>query len=31
MGGGEVARHLGKYGSQGLSKAVILSGVPRTC
>ncbi len=28
MGGGEVARYLGKYGSQGVSKAVILSGVP---
>ena len=28
MGGGEVARYLGKYGSKGVSKAVILSGVP---
>jgi non-heme chloroperoxidase len=28
MGGGEVARYIGKYGSQGVSKAVILSGVP---
>ncbi len=28
MGGGEVARYLGKYGSQGVRKAVILSGVP---
>jgi non-heme chloroperoxidase len=28
MGGGEVARYLGKYGSHGVSKAVILSGVP---
>ena len=28
MGGGEVARYFGKYGSQGLSKAVIISGVP---
>jgi pimeloyl-ACP methyl ester carboxylesterase len=28
MGGGEVARYLGKYGSAGVSKAVILSGVP---
>jgi non-heme chloroperoxidase len=28
MGGGEVARYLGKYGSQGVSKAVIISGVP---
>ena len=28
MGGGEVARYLGKYGSTGVSKAVILSGVP---
>ena len=28
MGGGEVARYLGKYGSQSVTKAVILSGVP---
>jgi non-heme chloroperoxidase len=28
MGGGEVARYLGKYGSKDVSKAVILSGVP---
>jgi len=28
MGGGEVARYLGKYGSKGVSKAVIISGVP---
>jgi len=28
MGGGEVARFLGKYGSKGVSKAVIISGVP---
>src|SRR5580698_9086900 len=28
MGGGEVARYLGKYGSRGVSKAVIVSGVP---
>jgi non-heme chloroperoxidase len=28
MGGGDVARYLGKYGSAGVSKAVILSGVP---
>ena len=28
MGGGEVARHIGKYGSKGVSKAVIISGVP---
>jgi non-heme chloroperoxidase len=28
MGGGEVARYLGKYGSSGVSKAVIISGVP---
>jgi non-heme chloroperoxidase len=28
MGGGEVARYLGKYGSQGVSKAVFLSSVP---
>jgi non-heme chloroperoxidase len=28
MGGGEVARYLGKYGSQGVRKAVIIGGVP---
>jgi non-heme chloroperoxidase len=28
MGGGEVARYLGKFGSNGVSKAVIISGVP---
>src|ERR1700694_1593354 len=28
MGGGEVARYLGKYGSKGVSKAVIMAGVP---
>ncbi|HVT16948.1 MAG TPA: alpha/beta hydrolase [Thermoanaerobaculia bacterium] len=28
MGGGEVARYIGKYGSTGLSKAVIIGGVP---
>jgi non-heme chloroperoxidase len=28
MGGGEVARYFGKYGSKGVSKAVIISGVP---
>ena len=28
MGGGEVARYLGKYGSTGVSKAVIIAGVP---
>ena len=28
MGGGEVARYLGKYGSKGVSKAVIMGGVP---
>ena len=28
MGGGEVARYLGKYGSKGVHKAVIISGVP---
>src|ERR1700683_180879 len=27
-GGGEAARYLGKYGSKGVSKAVIISGVP---
>jgi non-heme chloroperoxidase len=28
MGGGEVARYIGKYGSKGVTKAVIISGVP---
>lgn len=28
MGGGEVARYLGKYGSKTISKAVIIGGVP---
>jgi non-heme chloroperoxidase len=28
MGGGEIARYIGKYGSTGVSKAVIISGVP---
>ena len=28
MGGGEVARYIGKYGSKGVSKAAILGGVP---
>jgi non-heme chloroperoxidase len=28
MGGGEVARYIGNYGSKGVSKAVIISGVP---
>jgi len=28
MGGGEVARYLGKYGSKGVSKVVFISGVP---
>jgi non-heme chloroperoxidase len=28
MGGGEVARYLGTYGSQGVSKAVFISSVP---
>src|SRR5690349_13802905 len=28
MGGGEVARYIGKYGSKGVSKAVIIGGVP---
>jgi len=28
MGGGEVARYLGKYGSAGVQKAGIISGVP---
>lgn len=28
MGGGEVARYIGKHGSAGISKAVIIGGVP---
>src|ERR1700735_5174385 len=28
MGGGEVARYLGKYGSKGVAKAIIISGIP---
>jgi non-heme chloroperoxidase len=28
MGGGEVVRYFGNYGSKGVSKAVIISGVP---
>src|SRR5258708_17915914 len=28
MGGGEVARYLGKYGSKGVSNAVFISSVP---
>ena len=28
MGGGEVARYLGKYGSKGVSRAVFISSVP---
>jgi pimeloyl-ACP methyl ester carboxylesterase len=28
MGGGAIARYLGKYGSNGASKAVIIGGVP---
>lgn len=28
MGGGEVARYLGKYGSERVSKAAIISGIP---
>ena len=28
MGGGEVARYIGKFGSKNISKAVILGGVP---
>jgi len=28
MGGGEIVRYFGKYGSKGVSKAVIMSGVP---
>ena len=28
MGGGEIARYFGQYGSNGESKAVIIGGVP---
>jgi len=28
MGGGEVARYMGKYGSKGVSKAIFISAVP---
>ena len=28
MGGGEVARYIGKYGSKGVSKAVFISAIP---
>ena len=28
MGGGEVARYIGKYGSKGVSRAVIIGGIP---
>jgi len=28
MGGGEIARYFGRYGSQGVRKAVIMGGVP---
>jgi len=28
MGGGEVARYIGRYGTKGISKAVIMGGVP---
>src|SRR5690348_14463175 len=28
MGGGEVARYLGKYGSKGVRKAVVIGGIP---
>jgi non-heme chloroperoxidase len=28
MGGGEVARYAGKYGTKGVSKAVIIGGIP---
>ena len=28
MGGGEIARYIGRYGSKGVSKAVIIGGVP---
>jgi non-heme chloroperoxidase len=28
MGGGEIARYFGTYGSNGASKAVIIGGIP---
>ena len=28
MGGGEIARYFGKYGSKGVTKAIIIGGVP---
>ena len=28
MGGGEVARYIGKYGSKGVNRAVIIGGIP---
>jgi non-heme chloroperoxidase len=28
MGGGEVARYIGKYGSKGVTKAIIIGGIP---
>ena len=28
MGGGEVARYIGKYGSTGVTKAVVIGGIP---
>jgi len=28
MGGGEVARYIGKYGSKGVTRAVIIGGIP---
>ena len=28
MGGGEIARYIGRFGSEGISKAVIIGGVP---
>ena len=28
MGGGEVARYMGRYGSKGISRAVIIGGIP---
>jgi len=28
MGGGEVARYIGKFGSKGMNKAVIIGGIP---
>jgi non-heme chloroperoxidase len=28
MGGGEVARYIGRYGSKGVSRAVIMGGIP---